>query len=387
MISGRVLSSGGAILLTALLIVVAAVVLVPVEQWDVVGMVIMAILPVFLVVALVALALAAVSYRLGRRLPAGLLAVVITCTAVVISVPLVSQWRTADAYGVRLSLWDALFSQLNLGEPDLSRSVTYAMPDGRELRLDVWEAPRAGDEPRPAVVWVHGGSWSGGTRGAAPKWNKWFNDRGYTVFDIEYRLSPQPNWQAAPADVACALGWVKAHAADYQVDPSRVILAGRSAGAHLALHVGYAVAADAPFQPSCPLGDPTVAAVVALYGPTDLVRAWRVSSPRWKRPLENYLGGTPDEVADRYRRSSPVHDVRLGLPPTLLAHGERDTIVSHEQMTLLAAALERVDAPHTAVSLPYALHAFDVAWGNVNTQITRHVLDRFLAEHVPVEGR
>ncbi|MGH3952379.1 MAG: alpha/beta hydrolase fold domain-containing protein [Pseudonocardiaceae bacterium] len=375
----RYLATGLALALTGCLLVAAVGILVPVEQWSIVGLVVMSILPALLVAALIAVVLAALVSRFRRRLGRSL-AVLTVAATVVITVPLIAQWRTAQAYDAPLSLRQGLAPGLNRGRSEPARSITYATVGGQDLELDVWRPADAGARPRPAIVWLHGGSWSGGARGAVPKWNEWFTRRGYAVFDVEYRLEPQPNWRQAPADAACAVGWVKARARDYGVDPDRVMVGGLSAGAHLALQVGYSAGAGP--APSCTVGDTSVSAVIALYGPTDLVRAWESSAPKWQRVLERYLGGTPEEVPGRYHTSSPLTYVRSGLPPTFLVHGERDTVVPHEQMTILADALEHADVPHTALSLPYGRHVFDVAWGAFTTQITRHVLGEFLAANL-----
>lgn len=378
---GRALTLISVLLLTAVLLLAAAVVVAPWDGWGGGAMVIMGLLPVLVLLGVLTLVLTVLMHRQGRR-SARWLAVLVVAATVVVTVPLMALSRTAETYGVPLSTSQGLVGGLNLGRPDPERSRTYAHAGGQELKLDVWRPPEQAEGKRPAVVWVHGGSWARGTRGATPRWNAWFVERGYTVFDIDYRLRPQPNWETAPADVACAVGWVKAHAAEYGVDPDRLVLAGVSAGAQLALRVGYTAGTADAAKPSCEGPDAQVAMVIALYGPTDLDRAWQVSNRRWKRPLEGYLGGTPEQVPERYRVSSPSEHVRPGLPPTLLAHGERDTVVQYEQMARLTGALDRADVPHVALGLPYGTHAYDVAWGAFTSQITRGVLDRFLAQHL-----
>ncbi len=118
---------------------------------------------------------------------------------------------------------------------------------------------------------VHGGFWAAGQRGEASLASRALAERGFTVFDVEYRIAPQPNWQTALGDVKCAIGWVKQHATtdDWNVDPKRIALLGRSAGAHLALMAAYTAAAD-DLPSSCPSGgavvDTSVESVISLYG-------------------------------------------------------------------------------------------------------------------------
>lgn len=381
--TGRAAALIIAALATAVLLLAAIVVIFPWDGWGGVAMVTMGLLPTLALVGIGATVLLAVLHRRGgrgSRVATRILAAVVVVATVAVAVPLVSLSRTAETRGVSLSLWEGLAGGLNHGGP--GPGITYTRADGQDLHLEVRRPEHPAAAPRPAVVWVHGGSWARGTSGATPKWNRWFADRGYTVFDIRYRLRPQPNWETAPADVACAIGWVKRHAAEYGVDPDRIVLAGVSAGAQLALRVGYTAGTPDAARPSCPAPDTGVAAVLALYGPTDLTRAWQVSTRRWQRPLEDYLGGPPSAVPERYRVSSPSEHVRPGLPPTLLAHGERDTVVQYEQMTRLAGQLDRAGVPHEAVGLPFGMHAYDIGWGAFTTQITRGVLDRFLDTHL-----
>ena len=77
---------------------------------------------------------------------------------------------------------------------------------------------------------VHDGVWGAGSRSTTPHWDLWLAEKGYVVFDIDYRLAPPPRWQDAPGDVKCAVGWVKLNADRYDVDTDRVAHVGYSAG-------------------------------------------------------------------------------------------------------------------------------------------------------------
>jgi acetyl esterase/lipase len=265
--------------------------------------------------------------------------------------------------------------------------VTYARPGGEELKADVWRPSGGGSageadaaKGHPAVIVVHGGGWRSGERGDFPRWNAWLASKGYVVFDIDYRLSPPPSWRDAPADVRCAVGWVKENAARYGVDPERVALMGRSAGGHLALLTAY-TQGSAP-TPGCDarnLHDTGVAAAVAFYPPTDLAR---LSSLGYLGGMDRFIGGTRDAVPERYRLLSPVLRVDPRAPPTFLAHGGDDQIVPPGQSELLADRLREAGVPHRLVELPWANHTFDFLWGGWGSQITRSTLKEFLEVHL-----
>jgi acetyl esterase/lipase len=238
---------------------------------------------------------------------------------------------------------------------------------------------------RPAVVVVHGGSWSGGDKTDFPQWDRWLVEQGYAVFDIQYRIAPQPNWQTAAADVKCAIGWVKRNAAAYNVDPERLALLGRSAGGHLALLAAY-TPGDPALPPSCDAPDTTVQTVISLYGPADLV--WGYNNPA--RPdvidgpgtLRRFLGGTPESAADAFRIASPITHVSAATPPTLLLHGGRDQLVGQHHAELLSAALQEAGAQERTLFIPYGQHGFDYNFYGWSGQLIRPVIRNWLQTYL-----
>jgi acetyl esterase/lipase len=266
-------------------------------------------------------------------------------------------------------------------------TVAYARSGGEVLEAEVWEPPAEGRAPdvaaqgRPAVIVVHGGGWCSGERGEFPSWDAWLADEGYVVFDIDYRLAPPPSWREAPSDVACAIGWVKENSARYNVDPERVALMGRSAGAQLALLTAYEEGRATP-APGCAVRGVRhtgVAAVVGFYAPTDLSR---LSSMGYLNGMDRFVGGSPDAVPGRYRGLSPVSHLDPADPPTFLAYGGDDRIVPPSQSELLGERLDEAGVPHRLVRLPWANHTFDFLWGGWGSQITRSALKVFLQEHL-----
>lgn len=332
------------------------------------------------------LALAGAAARLGARRTGAVTAAVAGVVLVVAVVPTLSAARTARQEGVRLSP-AAYVAGPATSSARRPGTVAYARVEGTPLRADVWSPRRPTDRPAPAVVVVHGGGWRGGTRGDLPRWNAWLTDRGFVVFDVDYRLTPPPRWRDAPGDVACAVGWVKRNAGRYGVDPARIVLLGRSAGGHLALLAAYG-AGDPRLPPSCPAPDTSVAAVVALYAPADLAFGYRVPVG-WSHPpatarvgrqvLRALTGGTPDTAATAYAAGSPTTYVRAGLPPTLLVHGGRDRLVVPADTTRLAGRLAAAGAPYELLEIPYADHGFDTNWGGWGSQVLRPRLAAFLA--------
>jgi acetyl esterase/lipase len=338
-----------------------------------------------LVVTVIASGVSALAW--GRSTAAVVLAGAAAVLSAVMALwPCLVTWGLARRADVRLSLRSYLANALrpNLGGPQPSRTVVYATTtDGTELALDVWSADLSGDGARrPAVIKVHGGSWIGGQRSEQDRWNRWLNDLGFHVFDIEYRLAPGPDWTDEVGDVKAALGWVAVHADEYHIDPARISLMGISAGGNLALLAAYTVG-DPGLPPSTAAAPVMARCVVNLYGPADLtlLHGSTGSLEYVQRALGLYLLGTPTEQPDRYRTASPVSHAHPAAPPTLTVTGGRDRIIPPEQADVLDRALAAAGVARETLVLPADDHGFDVNWGGFGTQVARAHVERFLRRH------
>ncbi|MEV0444192.1 alpha/beta hydrolase [Streptomyces spectabilis] len=362
--------------------------------------------------ALVALAVAVTSWSLvlvppallglaaaacaGRRCPwwAGAAALTAFAALVYGVMPYAAAYRTAERHGTTLDIGAYVGGGVNYAKtPDRGRGITYARPGGERVRLDLWTLPKRPAVRRPAVVWVHGGGWNKGHRSQSPRWNRWLNDRGWSVFDIDYRLAPGVTQLDQIRDVRCAVRWVRRHAHTYGVDPERLVLAGSSAGGNLALAAAYARApsSHAPgawraagtkserhTRSVCAMRDSAVAGVVSLYGPTDMRRLIERTVLRADPLMPRLMGGSAAGAPERYRLGSPARLVHRRVPPTLLLHGGADRAVPVAQARDLARRLAAAGARASYVELPWADHCFDVNWGGWASQVARAALGRFL---------
>ena len=203
------------------------------------------------------------------------------------------------------------------------------------------------------------------------------------MFDVEYRLAPQPNWKAAVGDVKCAIGYVKQHAASdkWNVNPARITLLGRSAGAHLALLAAYAPT-DEQLPPACDAGDTSVESVVSYYGVADLV--WAAEHPPKARvydlraKIRDFTGAPLAGSTPLYQKLSPLHHASEASPRTLLIHGGRDQLIPAENSQLLADRLSSLGVKHDLLLIPYAQHSFDFIVGGLSGQIAETAVVRFL---------
>lgn len=312
-------------------------------------------------------------------------------TAVLISLyPLATTLPTAKANNVNLSLTEYSKSVYNqnpeIKPPNIS-TCTFAQTAETELKLDVY-SPSEKSDNGAAIIVIHGGSWSGGARSDFSQWNQWFAEQGLTVFDIDYRLAPQPNYAGAAGDVKCAVRWIKEHSLEFNISPDRIALLGRSAGAHLALLAAYS--ADDKLPATCETGrtDGNVRAVVSFYAPIELL--WAYDNPANQfvidgpATLSRFIGGSPydsAEIRDRYVLASPTSHVNSATPPTLLIHGGQDQLVRKENMYFLDEKLSAANIPHKIVYIPYAQHGFDYNFNGWGAQIAKPVILNFIMEN------
>jgi acetyl esterase/lipase len=319
----------------------------------------------------------------GRWLAAGASLVLAAFALGVALIPPVQGVRLARQRRVAIDWKRYVTGPIDMKAPHPDQTVVYATVDGRPLALDVYR-PRATGAPVPAVIVLHGGGWSGGDKGETPLQSERLAAQGYAVFDVQYRLAPQPNWQSAVGDVKCAIGWVKHRAkeAGVEIDPARVTLLGRSAGGHLALLAAYAPD-DPALPPSCPAGDTHVESVISFYGPTDMVWGYEhPSNPRVyqsSQRLRGFLGGPPSTAADAYAACTIAGHVTAKSPRTLLIHGNQDQFVSPAHVQFVAPRLQAVGVPHDVLIVPYGQHGFDYVVGGLGNQIAESAVLRFLA--------
>ena len=326
-------------------------------------------------------------------------ALLIGSLAFIISLyPFFSVLSIARQRNVSLSLrtyFNRIWKANNSTADRLKDFTTYTFAqdgDDNELQMDVYLPTNAANGE--GVIVVHGGSWSGGARNDFPQWNRWLAAQGYTVFDLDYRVAPQPNYLSATGDVKCAVRWVKNHAAEFKVAPDRIAVLGRSAGAHLALLAAYS-ANDARL-PAASCADnqtsETVRAVVSFYAPTDL--PWAYDNPANRLVIDGpatlirFIGGSPREsveIGERFVLASPVAHVSSKTPPTLLIHGGQDQLVRSENMKRLAGRLKAVNAPHETLFIPYAQHGFDYNFNGFGAQIAQSEILDFLRENLQAD--
>lgn len=210
--------------------------------------------------------------------------------------------------------------------------------------------PEGGGSALPAVVEIHGGSWTRGDK-ADENWRpicQWLASEGFVTLSVDYRLVPAATFPAQIDDVTAAVRWLRANADEYGVDPERIAAFGGSAGGNLASLLGTTGTEDA-----------AVAAVVDLSGPADLTAAGLADDD----PTVGIAGIVRDYLAcpdlpscPAASAASPLAHVDSSDPPFFIAHSAQER-VALSQSQGFAAALSDAGVDVELHILPGALHS------------------------------
>ena len=217
--------------------------------------------------------------------------------------------------------WAHMFRPIIPNDVEYIANVTYRVIDERPLRLHVLR-PKQSRRPLPALVFVHGGGWSEGTkeRGLVPLLH--FVKRGFIGVTIDYRLTDAAKFPAQIDDVRAAIAFVRSNAKAYGIDPKRIAIWGQSAGGHLAALAGTMGGVDA---------------VIDWNGPTDFTHDTATNLE--ESAIFRLFNGQPS--AELAAKADPVTYVSADDPPFLILHGTADKTVPMADSERLYAALQR----------------------------------------------
>jgi acetyl esterase/lipase len=217
--------------------------------------------------------------------------------------------------------------------------------------LDVYLPAGRSIEKTPLLIYIHGGAWIGGSKKEFDEFRGSlmesfpgyaFVSLGYRLYDLNTGSNPFPTQQL---DVKNAIEYIVGKAESWQISKD-IILAGASAGGHLALLHAYKHQS---------IGNPK--AIVAFFPPTDLASLYSFNEFT-KLGLRGMLGGTPEENPDGYAINSPITYIKPSSPPTIFFHGSIDSVVPISQSELLASVLAKERVAHEFVTIPNQGHGF-----------------------------
>jgi acetyl esterase/lipase len=253
-------------------------------------------------------------------------------------------------------------------DPLTYKTITYVTYKDTSMKMDFYPSQVLGK--RPCVIVVHGGSWAGGDSQQLPEINSYLAKKGYNVTSINYRMAPKWQTPAPVEDIEACITYLKAHATELNIDTSRLVLLGRSAGAQIALLAAYT------------LHNPAIKGVIDFYGPADMVWGYSIPSNPLimdsRKVMNQYVGGTYKQVPQKYFNCSPVEFVTKDSPPTLMIHGMNDVLVSPLHDVHLIKKLKPAGVKYYWLKLPWATHGFDYNLNGPGGQLSTYAVETFL---------
>ncbi|HSJ02503.1 MAG TPA: alpha/beta hydrolase [Verrucomicrobium sp.] len=255
----------------------------------------------------------------------------------------------------------------------LFEKVESSKPEGLPVLLNIYVPKAAGNYP--AILMIHGGGWQKRQVEADKPLAERLAARGYVVAQVAYRLSTDAKYPAALHDCKAALRYLRAHAAEYKIDPTRIGCTGGSAGGHLSGLVGLTGGVKA-LEGSDGNADQSTAikACVVMASTMDLVAA---NKDKNSESAVLFFGPFA-EKKDTYTEASPITYAGKTSPPTLFIEGEKDTLkIGRAEMQ---DKLRSAGVPTELITLKDAPHPFWMShpWLEETVKATGDWFDKYL---------
>jgi acetyl esterase/lipase len=270
------------------------------------------------------------------------------------------------------------------------KDLVYA-PASATQKLNLY-IPTSGTGPFPVVINIHGGGFKFGDKGMLSEaTGKALLNAGYAVASIDYRLSGEAIFPAAVQDAKAVVRFLRANAAEYNLNPDKIAVFGQSAGGNIASMVG--VTGNISDYDDASLGNEGVSsavqAVINQYGPTDFLqmddqaKAQGCSTSDQKHndsgSFESaYIGAEIQTVPDQVEKSNPITYISADTPPFLIQKGDQDCTVPVENTKMLADALSAANLDVTYTSLAGAGHGGDQFETDENVALMISFLDKYM---------
>ncbi len=249
-----------------------------------------------------------------------------------------------------------------LFQVQVQSNVPYVQPTDGVRTGDLYLPQSAPVGQRPAVVILHGGTWSDGAKGqpGTVALARGFAQNGYVAFDIDYRLTGKGgNYPGDVQDVKDAVAFLVANHARYGIDVRRLALVGAGAGAQLAMLVGYASNVPAFVAPHYPNVSARIGAVASFFGPADLKKlVLHGPDPAEAAAATAYIGKPYAADPKTYAQASPETYLPTAVS-TIIFEGDSDKAVSIWQPFDLYRALRQDKVPSKFVDVPGAPAGFE----------------------------
>ena len=238
---------------------------------------------------------------------------------------------------------------------DVQTDIEYAKAGEISLQLDFYKPKDADGDPRPLIVWIHGGGWQGGNKASGlGRLASLVASGDYVGASVAYRLTDKGTWPAQIHDCKAAIRYLRANADKLGIAPDKIGVWGSSAGGHLVSMLGTSGDVKEVEGDLGPTGvSSRVSCVVDYCGPSDFV-LFGLNAPRMNepgQPVYKLFGGPTREKAELAKQASPVTYVTKDDPPFLIVHGTDDRTVSIKQAERLHAAQKEAGLDTTFITI------------------------------------
>jgi acetyl esterase/lipase len=270
---------------------------------------------------------------------------------------------------------------IDFGQKTEHQTYSYLNLEGKEYLLDVYQ-PAPSNRLSIPLIQVHGGGFVASSR-TDDRFQQWFTEKGFTVFDVDYPLGTDSvqTWESAANAVATSISFIMENASKFNLDTTQLVLFGGSAGGGLVMQVGYGlgngnVKSYSNRVPKIPT------AIIAVYPPVDMTGMWKFGNDAidLSSNAKQYIGGPPDQFPERYAKLDIINSVRPGLPATLIITGTYDHVVPIAGIRKLVERLKEVKEPIEFVEVPFGEHYFDGNANSLSGQIRWQVMEKFLEQ-------
>lgn len=243
------------------------------------------------------------------------------------------------------------------------QDLGYAETDNPRQKLDLFLPTTQSEAPRPLLVFIHGGAWRAGNKRGGAYQLRPFLDGRYVGASIGYRLSNEAIWPAQIHDCKAAIRWLRGNAAEYGIDPDRIVAFGTSAGGHLVAMLGTSA------EVKSVEGDigkhleqsSRVQGVIDFFGPSDLLSMGQspaIDHDAADSPESVLVGGKLALRKEQAKNASPTTFVTNDDASFLIVHGDQDRLVPFQQSELLHARLKAQQVESQFIRIQNGGHGF-----------------------------
>ena len=272
--------------------------------------------------------------------------IVVTVTLFMLATPLAAEPRNEmvdEAYLESLRTEVHPKNPPKVSEGVLFRSrVVIGKAGERNLTGDVFTPEKIPSKSRPAIVFLHGGSWMHGSPSQFHFHSDYLAKKyGFFAIGVDYRLSGEAGFPAALQDAKCAIRWVRSQAERLNIDPERIAICGGSAGGHLSSMIAT-TAGVRKYEGNVGHKEFSSHANAAVFFNGEFDMWDLVAKKSLIDAMNKFIGGSPTEMPEKYDELSSIKRIDKNTPPTLLLHGTEDKCVSHEQSIAFCKRLREV---------------------------------------------